>query len=180
MPSAGGWPRLPGNTLSPPGDSVGGLEGSGSSLVGDSCQSFCLCPFDAPKIPYKVLLNSPAQSQLGWNKLRESSMSRVGSERVKNGQGLGRQGCDDTRETLEGKASLRGETIIALPWWTTFPLLPALENKSEDLMRTLVGKAPFSMGFLSQDWSPGLCAMATSGSGSCQGRGNQQGPRESV
>lgn len=47
-------------------------------------------------------------------------------------------------------------------------------------MRTLVGKAPFSMGFLSQDWSPGLCAMATSGSGSCQGRGNQQGPRESV
>lgn len=43
-------------------------------------------------------------------------MSRVGSERVKNGQGLGRQGCDDTRETLEGKGSLRGETVMAPPW----------------------------------------------------------------
>lgn len=65
MPSAGGWRRLPGNTLSQAEDSVRGLEGSGSSLVGGSCQLFCLCAFGAPKIPYKVLLNSPAQSQLG-------------------------------------------------------------------------------------------------------------------
>lgn len=83
---------------------------------------------------------------------------------MENGQGLGHQGYDDSRETLKGEASLRGETNMALPWWTTSPLLPTPDNQGENLMRTPVGEAPFSMDFPSQDGCPGPCAMATSGS----------------
>lgn len=115
MPRAEAWQRLPGKRLSQAGVNVDGLEGSESSHVGGSCQLLCLRPFGAPKTPYKVLLNSPAPSQLGWGKLRESSVFRVGSEGIKK-QGLGHQGCDDTRRTPEGKGSLRGKTDTALPW----------------------------------------------------------------
>lgn len=77
---AGGWRRLPRKGPSQAGDSVGGLEGSGSSHVGGHCQLFCSCLLGTPKTPHKILLKSPAQSQLRRDKVKVNSV--FGAERA--------------------------------------------------------------------------------------------------